>query len=363
MNNTLNTRPGIHLPANLLRRTGLLLTVLLVGIGAAQADTAGELRIITWPNYLSPELIAEFEQRENIRVTQVYVSSNRMRDGILAESGGRGYDLAVVDGATLGWYRRLDWLKEIPAAATPGVQDIDARIRRVYSDAEGYAVPFSMGLHGIAYRSDLIPGKIESWLDLFRPTDELCGKIMMQSDSNHMIDMALRALGYVAPASLEAYQEVEDLLLEQRRCVYDYRYVDLDESSELISADVWVATSYNGDARMLQRHSDHIEFVVPREGSEIWVDYFTILRHAHEPHLALRFIRFMWDAENAAKQALYASYATPNKAVNRHLPASFLNDRAVFLSDDVMKISDYDTTIEAFEVRLRNEITARVLRR
>ena len=57
------------------------------------------LTLLNWSEYLDPELIAKFEQEFNAKLNEVYFESDDLRDDMMLETDGRGYDLVLVSGA------------------------------------------------------------------------------------------------------------------------------------------------------------------------------------------------------------------------------------------------------------------------
>lgn len=337
-----------------------IILLLLVLAGFAHAEPERRLTMISWANYLDPSIIADFEARENVEVVQIYAESDIMRNNTLAESDGRGFDVAFVDGTALAHYRRLDWILPLSTDDVPNLTHIDAKWHDPYPDSIDYSIPFAWGTTGIAYRSDLVPGPITSWKDLLQPHSELCGKIMMQGEFGDNLDYALHSLDHSAPASLEVYQQVERLLLEQRDCVGAYGYLELGDSSELLSGEIWAATIFNGDAVGLRTYSPHIEYVNPVEGSELWIDFIVGLQHSRNKDLVWKFLDFLCDPEIATRQALYGNYATTNKAAAQRLPASFIDNPLIYPSDDIIRAMTWDSDYDVAETRLRNQISSRI---
>jgi spermidine/putrescine transport system substrate-binding protein len=199
-------------------------------------------------------------------------------------------------------------------------------------------------------------------LDLFQPGDELCGRIMMQRNAQDTVETALRALGK-NPATDEpaALNEAERLMVAQRDCVVEYGYMNLDENSELLTGEVWAAMAYNGDAMMIQQYNSDIAFVLPEDGSEVWMDFLVVLKKATHKQLALRFVNFMAEPGHAAQQALYSFYATPNLAAMALLPEDFRNNPVIYPSVETLSRTAVDQAYAPRLARRHNQIMFHVL--
>ena len=347
------------------RHLSLLALALYALVPLATTDVHADdqtLTIITWSDFLDPDLVRKFEAAAGVELQEVLIDSDDMRDRLLVNADGEDFDLAFVDGNQLDLYRARGWLSALPVDATPNLRHIDPVWAQRYPASTGHAMPFLWGTTGIAYRSDLVTRPIRSWLDLFQPGDELCGRIMMQRNAQDTVETALRALGK-NPATDEpaALNEAERLMVAQRDCVVEYGYMNLDENSELLTGEVWAAMAYNGDALMIQQYNSDIAFVLPEDGSEVWMDFLVVLKKATHKQLALRFVNFMAEPRHAAQQALYSFYATPNLAAMALLPEDFRNNPVIYPSAETLSRAAVDQAYAPRLARRHNQIMFRVL--
>jgi spermidine/putrescine transport system substrate-binding protein len=318
--------------------------------------------ILTWSDFLDPALVRKFEAGAGVELREVFIDSDDMRDRLLLNADGEDFDLAFVDGNQVDLYRKRGWLSALPVDAMPNLRHIDPVWAERYPASTGHAMPFLWGTTGIAYRSDLVTKPIRSWLDLFQPTDELCGRIMIQRKAQDTVETALRALGK-SPATDDpvALNEAERLMVAQRNCVIDYGYMNLDEHSELLTGEVWAAMAYSGDALMIQQHNSDVAFVLPKEGSEVWMDFLVVFEKSTHKELALSFVNFMAEPGHAAQQALYSFYATPNLAAIALLPEDFRNNPVIYPGAEALSRATIDQASGPRLARRHNQIMFRVL--
>lgn len=321
-----------------------------------------ELVILNWSEYMDPGLIREFEAAFQVDVKEVYFESDEMRDDILVETDTEGYDIVVVNGATLRLYKLRGWLAPIDAAKIPSLRHIDQRWMKLFPESEGYAVPFAWGTTGIAYRSDLLKEPITRWRQFFEPVEELKGKITLIKYSRDVIGMALKALGYSAnstdPAELD---EVEELLLRQKPFVESYFYPSLTKDSAMVSGVISAAMMFSGDALALREFNPDLTYVLPEEGGNIWVDYFTIIGKSANKDLAFEFIEFLNQPANAARLAQQVYFATPNRAAVALLPEEFLQDPIIYPSQEALAKSEIYTVLPPRAMKRRNLIFSKLL--
>lgn len=335
---------------------------LIFGIALQAQAAQRNLVILNWSEYMDPEVVERFEKTFDVNVTEVYFESDDLRDDMMLETGGQGYDLVLVNGIAVDKYRKRGWLAPVDEKMMPNLELIDGKYLEAFPGIRGYAVPYFWGTMGIAYRADLVSAPLTSWSDLLRPDESLRGRINMVEASRDVMGAALKALGYSMNSEQRAeIRAAEKLLMAQQPYVRSFNYLALDEGSALVKGDVVAAMMYSGDALMVQEYHPEIEYVVPREGGNLWVDYFVVIESSRNKALAWQFLNFINEPENAAQMAEYVYYATPNTAAHDLLPEDFLSDPVIYPSSEVMARSEFYKPLSPNANRWRNSAFSRVL--
>jgi len=339
----------------------LFALIMLAAPLCAQPDTR-ELTFLNWADYIDPEIIETFHQRTGTAVKQIHFDSNTTRDQLLLETDGKGFDLVVVNGAALRILAKRGWLEPINQGDIPNLRHIEPRWRSEFEGAERYCAPYFWGTVGIAYRSDLIPVVVTSWMDLFRPHESLRGKLGMVEDAGDLIGAALKALGYsLNSTDKKELKAAEALLLEQKPHVKTYRYVSLDERSALVTGEVAMSMMYSGDAMMVKQYNEDIVYVLPEEGGNVWVDYLCVLSKSTNKSAAKQFIDFLNEPQVAAQLAQYVYYATPNSTAQGLLPPEYLNDPVIFPRGLAMQNSEPYRPLPPRTLKRRSAIFSRIV--
>jgi len=340
-----------------------LLWIGLCGVPASAKEPPRELSLLIWTEYVDPDLIAEFEAKHNVQIKSTYFESDDVRDRMVQEVEGGGFDIGLVNDVMVGPYARRGWIAPIDKAAVPNLKHIDPRWLTAYPMTEAYGVPYFWGTLGIAYRKDLIKRSVTSWMDLFRPDEALRGRIIMVYDVRDTIGMALRALGYSANATESAQlAEAARLLERQKPYVRNYSYVSLTERSGIVTGEFAMTMLYSGDALMLQKYNNNIKYVVPSEGTNLWTDYLVVFKSSPNRDMAFKFIDFLNEPENAAKLAQFVHYASPNVAARKYLPQDFLADLTIYPPAEVIARSETYMVLPPKTMKTRNDIFARLTR-
>lgn len=346
------------------RSFAIIKTIIVTVILFFQSLSAGasDLVVLTWSDYMDPELVEQFEKKHNIKVRFIYFEDDDSRDKMLINSAGRGFDLVLVNDAALGLYQKRGWLAPVENKRLPNLKHTGVKWLKQASDGRYYGVPYFWGTLGIAYRKDLVHEKIASWKQLFEPSEELRGKIVMMATNRDVIGMALKSLGFsVNSDDKEALEKARRLLLAQRPYVKKYAYIAVTAESALVTGDVSMAMVFNGDALAIKEFNQNIEFVVPEEGSNIWVDYFAVMKSSVQKNVAFDFINFMNAPQVAAQQAAFVYYATPNAAAEKRMPAEYLSDPVIYPSKTILEKSEYYRDLPAKIIKQRNQIMSELL--
>ncbi len=334
----------------------LLLMLMLLVVPPLQAEPT-DLVLLTWPDYLSPDVVRRFEERFNARILTSHFDQDADRSERLLETEGRGFDLITVSGSDLAIYARRGWLEPLDTRHLPNLRHIAPRWLDAFASARQFGVPYFWGTVGIAYRQDLVPEPILSWSQLFQPAPGLRGKISMVSDPRDLLGAALKSLGYsLNSQSLLELKEAGALLGRQKPYTKTYAYTPLNEQAPLVTGEVVAGLLYNGDALALKVLQPELQFVVPLEGGNLWVDYWTVARHSRNKTLAYQFLDFINEPANAAQQARELFYATPNQSAEMMLPREVLNNPVIYPSTATLEASEFYQPLSPRTLKLRNEI-------
>ncbi len=319
----------------LIKSTAILWLSILIFFQVVNASDSNNkeesLVFLNWSEYMDPDLIKMFEEKFNAKVKEVFFETDETKEEMLIDTNARGFDVILSSGISIPQYIKNGWLSKISLKQVPNRKHIDPRWQNATPQIAGYAIPYVWGTTGIVYRKDLLKKEVSSWLDLYRPDKKLRGKIVMINDSKDTVGMALKALGYSMNSETKShYDEVRELLHAQKPYVFDYSYVALNQESSLVSGKIWMSMVYNGDGLVLQNLHPQISFSVPKEGTNLWVDYLLIMKHSKNKTMAARFINFLNKPENAAKLSEYLMFATPNKAALKLIPSEHRNNKMIY---------------------------------
>ncbi len=319
------------------------------------------LKILTWSEYMSPELVAEFETRFDAHVEFTYFESDSERDEKLAIRGGNGYDLILVNSLQMEQYVKRRWLAPVSEADVPNQRLIDSRWKTAHPGADGFGVPYFWGTMGIGYRSDLYPDGFASWRDLLEPAPALRGKLLMPDFTREAMGIAMKTLGHsVNTVDRQLIHEGAELLMAQKPAVRYYRYPSLSDDSVFVSGDIIAGMMYAGDVLTLQEFAPGMRFVIPEEGGLLWLDFLAVAHSSANKPLAYALLNFLNEPDIAARQARFVHYPSPNTAAAKLLPAEFLANPDIYPPKDVLDRSELIRSLPPRSQKLINSISVQL---
>lgn len=317
------------------------------GLSTETAGLGRELHLFIWPDYLDPQLTAEFERTYGVKVTIDYYDTNEAMIAKLQAGGTGQYDLVVASDYAVEVLREADLLQPLDHAALPNLANLGARFREApFDPGNVYSATYQWGTSGLGVRWDLAGDTtriVPSWGLVFDSAAAV-GSFTMLADPRETIGAALIYLGHSPNTTDEAeLADAERLLLAQRNRVLTY--APFATSRDLLaSGDAVVAHNYSGDVLTVAEEVAGIRYLIPREGSIVWTDNLAIPKGAPDRRLAELFINFILDPQIGARLSDFTRYATPNdaslplvdaalRAIPEVYPDSLVMGRLEFLRD------------------------------
>lgn len=319
---------------NCMKFISLLLVVLLTaglvtGCGGSAGENGGEEKgkvyVYCFGDYFDPELEYTFEDATGYDVIVDYFDTNEELYPVIKNNTAE-YDVICASDYMISRLREEGLLAEIDFGNVPNAENLTESIRQVaeeYDPGMKYSVPHTWGTYGIMLNKNIVDAsKIDSWENLWDPA--YADQIVMPDSMREGFMIAAKILGYSMNTTEESeLQEMTDLLIKQKPLVYKYAN---DSARELMvgeSAAMAVITS--GEVLYSQELNENIDFVIPKEGTEVWTDCWAIPSTAANKEGAEAWLNFMLDGETAAANFDYLTYAIPNSQILDLMDAPVLN--------------------------------------
>jgi spermidine/putrescine transport system substrate-binding protein len=277
--------------------------------------SAQKLVVSNWAGYYPEDLATAFEEAVGSSMTITNHATNEEIMAKLTVGGDSGIDVAFVSGQFAQALANQDLIYELDKSLIPNLANLAPEAENLsYDPGNKFSVPYAWGTTGICYRSDLMAGnEPTSWMDLLRPDDMYKGKVTALATERWLMLPAQKALGYSVNTQDEGeMNEVKDLLLEAKGNLLAYD--DTTFYSRLVSGEAVMTVAWDGWCNYGIIENPDIKFVVPSEGSDLWVDTMVVLKSSKNKEAAHAFINFILEPTNHAWVAENILYKVPNQA-------------------------------------------------
>jgi spermidine/putrescine transport system substrate-binding protein len=284
---------------------------LCVASGSALAE---KIVISNWDGYMPKDLPEKFKAATGIDVEVAVHATNEEIMGKVTASGGQGYDVLFVSSPFAEALNKLGLVAAIDHAKVPNFKNLFPEAGALKHDpGNTFSVPYAWGTTGICYRSDLVKRDVTSWNDLLKPADDIKGKVTMLSTDRWLMAAGELALGFSVNETDQAkLDQVKAQLVETKKSLLAYD--DTTFYSKLVTGEAALVHAWDGWCNYGIAENAAIKYVIPGEGTDLWVDTMVIAKASANPDGAHKFIDFILNAENGKWVVENIMYKTPNKA-------------------------------------------------
>lgn len=283
--------------------------------GSKNGVTGGDNQLIVynWGEYLDPDVIPMFEKETGIQVVYEEYETNEIMYPKI-QSGAIAYDVVCPSDYMIQRMIENDLLAEIDFDNIPNIKNIGATYleqSRQFDPENKYSVPYCWGTVGILYNKIMVKEPIDSWSVLWDETYK--DNILMQDSVRDTFAVALKYIGAsLNSTDLNELEAAKQLLIEQKPLVQ--AYVIDQVRDKMIGNEAAIGVIYSGEAIYTQMENPDLEYVIPKEGSNLWIDSWIIPKNAKHKENAEAFINFLCRPEIAKMNFDYITYSTPNTA-------------------------------------------------
>ena len=331
-----------------MRKFALILCILIAfsacAMGSASAS-AEELTVFNWFDYIDPAVIDLFEEETGITVKYVNFTTNEEMYTKL-EAGAGTYDVIFPSEYMIERMIAHDMLEELDLSAMPNFANVMDRLKDPsYDPGNRFSVPYMWGTLGYLYNTEMVDEELTSWSALF--DEKYAGNVIMMNSMRDSIGLALKYLGYSMNTRDEAeLNEAKDLLIKQKQDKIQCGYL-LDETKDkMVGGEAAIGVVYSGDAQYAIEKNESLVYVVPEEGSNIWVDGMCIPKGSKNVEGAMKFIDFLCREDIAAMNFDYIYYFSPVQAVVDGLDEEEAAQSTINPSEDVVSRCEYFNDVE-----------------
>ena len=304
-------------------------------LDVAVAGSSDTITMYNWGDYIDPELLKEFEEETGYHVIyETFDSNEAMYTKI--KQGGTNYDLAVPSEYMIDKMIEENLLLPLDHSKLPTLAYIDPRfLDKSFDSGNKYSIPYFWGTLGIVYNTKMIPeGAITSWEDLWKK--DFSNSILFIDGAREMIGLTLQSQGHSLNETDETTVRAAGATL--KNLMPNAKAIIADEMKMyMIQGEAPIGVTFSGEAATMLDGNEDLTYIVPEEGTNVWFDNLVIPKTAKNIDGAYALMNFLNQPENAARNAEYIGYSTPNKDAVPLLPTEVTENPGFYPNDEQIK--------------------------
>ena len=329
-------------------------------MSGCRSGVNGEVYVYSYGDYFDPMLAEDFEAETGIRVIiDTYDTAEEMYT--VLENNATTYDCICTSDYMIQRMIANDMLAELNKDNIPqlgNIGEVYMKKSESFDPGNKYSVPYQAGIAGILYNKKMTAGdEIDSWDDLWN--EKYKDQIVMPDSVRDAFMIGLKKNGYSENSTDEAeIKKAADDLISQKPLVYKYAN---DSARDLLAnGSAALGVVWNGEYIYTKDLNGDVDFVIPKEGSEFFIDSWVVPKEAVNKENAEKWINFLCKAEVAAQNFDYLYYTTPNEAALDLIDDEYLKEKAVFPDEETIARCESLVTLDPKTTELYSDYWKKV---
>lgn len=299
--------------------------VLVLAITGCSSEDKEVLTVLNYDIYIDRDLLKEFEDLHNVTIKyDTYSTPEEMY--IKVKAGASNYDLIVSSEYMIERMISEGMANKLNFDNIPNYKYIDEDFKNhPYDPNNEYSVPYFWGTLGILYNKNTVDASSNTWELLW--DENHAQRIIMMDSQRDSFATALSILGYsMNTVNEKELDEARDLLLEQKPLVM--AYITDGAPDIMINEEADMALVWSGEAVAAMSENEDLGFIIPEEGSNIWIDAMFIPSTTKNQALAEKFIDFLCSTEATLRNIDEVWYSTVHTEAIKEVDEELLNNNA-----------------------------------
>ncbi len=337
-----------------MKKVSLLICLLFVVLFKTTHTYANEVRVYNWSDYIDRSVIDDFEVSTGINVIYDVFDSNEVLEGKLL-AGNTGYDIVGPSIEYLGRQVVAGIHQKLNKDHIPNLRYLEPRMMErlaTMDPGNDYAIPYLWGTTGIGYNKEKVQEimgedfSMDTFDVIFKPEIiqqfEQCGVAFLDAPSE-VFKAALFYLG-LNPNTKNPrdYQgEAYQLLLNVRpyiRYFHSSKYINDLANGEICLVFGWSGDILqSGDRAKESGNGIEIDYKIPKEGAQMWVDMMAIPKDAPNAQNAHLFLNFILQPEMMARISNKVKFANANEQSKDFIVQEILDNPTIYPNEETMK--------------------------
>lgn len=273
-------------------------------------DYKEEISVYNAAEYMNLSTIKDFEREYKIKVNYKEFESNEDMYKDFVNNSSK-YDVLVPSDYMIDRLIKENRLEQINKANITNLSNVSNEyLNPEYDKENNYVVPYMTGTLGILYNKKIVKEEVDSWNILW--SEKYKGQIWMWDSLRDVIGVALKRSGFSMNSTNDSeLNQAKQALILQNKLLKGYTE---EESRDAMIADEGaLALVYSGEAKFAIDQNPNLAYVIPKEGSNKFVDGFVIVKNTKHKDAAEKFINFMCRSNIAVRNMTSTGYTSPIK--------------------------------------------------
>ncbi|NYB72731.1 spermidine/putrescine ABC transporter substrate-binding protein [Sedimentibacter hydroxybenzoicus DSM 7310] len=308
-----------------------VLCIVLIALTGCSKDQTQTLSILNYDIYMDKSLLNEFELKYGVKIKyDTYSTPEEMY--IKAKAGASNYDLIISSEYMIERMINEGMINKLNFDNIPNYKYIDETFKnQPYDPNNEYAVPYFWGTLGILYNKNNVDASSDSWAMLW--DENHSQRIIMMDSQRDSFGAALKLLGYsMNTVDEKELDEAKELLIKQRPLIMTY--ITDGAPDIMVNEEADMALVWSGEAVSAMAENENLDFVIPKEGSNIWIDAMFIPATTKNQELAEKFIDFLCTTEATLRNIDEVWYSTVHTEAINEVDEELLNNPAFNIPEE-----------------------------
>lgn len=309
----------------------VILVMILVAVTGCNSEKKETLSVLNYDIYIDKDLLKEFEEANDVKIKyDTYATPEEMY--IKAKAGASNYDLIISSEYMIERMINEGMVNKLNFDNIPNYKYIDEDFKNhPYDPNNEYSVPYFWGTLGILYNKETVDATSDSWEMLW--DENHSQRIIMMDSQRDSFGAALKLLGYsMNTVNEKELDEAKDLLIKQKPLVM--AYITDGAPDIMINEEADMALVWSGEAVSAMVENENLGFVIPKEGSNIWIDAMFIPNTTKNQPLAENFIDFLCSTEATLSNIDEVWYSTVHTEALELVNEELLNNSAFNIPEE-----------------------------
>lgn len=279
------------------------------------------INVCNWGEFISDgsdgslNVNEEFTKQTGIKVNYTTFQSNEALFAKLKNKNIR-YDVIFPSEYMVAKLIKNNMLKKLDYSHIPNANLIDTSLKNQDYDLENeYSVPYAFGVISLIYNKKFVkedPKNID-WDLLWN--NKYKNKILMFDNPRDALAIAQIKLGYGLNSKEEkVWKSAYNELKKQKELVQGYVMDQI--SDKMVNEEAFIAPYYLGDALNLREKNKNLCVVIPKSGTNKFLDLMCIPENANHPREALDYINFLCSPKISKANCEHIQYFSPIGGLN-----------------------------------------------